>query len=958
MSSAAHLTPAWRPVFLHSVMFRNERTVRLEGDRVIDTRTGKHVKRTDGGEGFDEVVKLKFLRELAGEVIDLSVQGEPPAACTFVNGVVGQDGKGKIVAIHSIGDSSRATASDRASQQLRHFMAAENGTNTKKAEQKRYQHLVDLKNRGDPQLEATFYNEKDSKGFGVGQLLRIKDLACLPGEEIDLRKQGEVLSGEAVHGRVTNYVKMEKLRVLTLNWLDRILDAFFSDDSGGMRMAEEGAFLLLYELLTRCFQLDLPKGIKVEQEELATLFASFLTDKVPSADPRRVEGNQDEVLQAWRAALMPHLFGVLACNNKLCAAGTSPRLDAAKYDSMGLATETQVDAKSRMDQFKSKDARVTSANAVSIKKWCGTDGYSTLRRPLVRQGDKVQLRGKLIVHLSTATEIVRTDGGEVMGQGEVHGQTETVIGAGKEKYKVGCTMDLTKSASPPMVANFQNPPRSSDPQPALLELFEGMLEWLKEHAADGTLAWPQVKPPTSSADVKHQVSSSKGDEHGFFARRPAGMTLTDMSCKERPLQAPDFNRLLSILVEIDQQDLARGLDVDSRAIPVQSGHEKEVKRKPPHEKEVARKPLSMLKPDDLPLNMSTKPLEESFGRFTQVITEKSDNRRDNFGYDLEQHARVRKHLIAKGVLERYRKDIPKFYNLKDGSKNRLCVIDTQLDAAMEQLERSANSAQLSMAHCDEALGLVKRAQTGLAELQSALRDALNNGLNKVSNALQVLLSIANHTWRRENDSEDKKTERHLFELAKMGEQESEIDFAFMVKSLLSSNAQAEWKSVNPFIEQDVQEQLMLLVTTMLLHATLISQLKLLTLDCGKLARLMPVLSSEITQLRDTPAANSKVQIRSMMVTFKGIGKLADSIADQLQMERHSINPKRGVYDPRLVVFEFLRSIVLRKGQVDVSLNFLAALKDENLAKVDKGGEDAKDAIPLAMQMLMVSPSPP
>ena len=65
------------------------------------------------------------------------------------------------------------------------------------------------------------------------------------------------------------------------------------------------------------------------------------------------------------------------------------------------------------------------------------------------------------------------------------------------------------------------------------------------------------------------------------------------------------------------------------------------------------------------------------------------------------------------------------------------------------------------------------------------------------------------------------------------------------------------------------------------------------------------------------------------VTASGVINLADAIASGLHVNRHYVD-ETGRYDPRLLVFEFVRNVVLRKGQVDVVQGFSKALRDENL----------------------------
>ena len=82
----------------------------------------------------------------------------------------------------------------------------------------------------------------------------------------------------------------------------------------------------------------------------------------------------------------------------------------------------------------------------------------------------------------------------------------------------------------------------------------------------------------------------------------------------------------------------------------------------------------------------------------------------------------------------------------------------------------------------------------------------------------------------------------------------------------------------------------------------------------------------------------------------GVVNLADQIAAGLHVRRHYIDAD-GRYDPHFLVFEFVRNIVLREGQVDVVHGFMRALRPQNLAKVERG-EAGGDVQLLAQQILM------
>ena len=74
------------------------------------------------------------------------------------------------------------------------------------------------------------------------------------------------------------------------------------------------------------------------------------------------------------------------------------------------------------------------------------------------------------------------------------------------------------------------------------------------------------------------------------------------------------------------------------------------------------------------------------------------------------------------------------------------------------------------------------------------------------------------------------------------------------------------------------------------------------------------------------------------VSVRSVVNRADLLAGQLHVRKHSISAEY-TYDPRMLVFEFMRSITLRAQQVKLVDNFMHALKDEHLKAVEEGQTD-------------------
>ena len=207
----------------------------------------------------------------------------------------------------------------------------------------------------------------------------------------------------------------------------------------------------------------------------------------------------------------------------------------------------------------------------------------------------------------------------------------------------------------------------------------------------------------------------------------------------------------------------------------------------------------------------------------------------------------------------------------------------------------------------------------------------------------------------------------------------DINFAFMVSSLMSEEAKKEWLDMNPSMDVSVQSELMNLIATTLLLASSIQHTKLLELECSKLCpsassnscssiphpfslflsfppsarreRQLTKLEEQLTKIRETPEAPLDPMLS---VLAKGIVNFADSIASSLQAERHYFTKESAhdySFDPRLLVFEFIRSIILREKQIEVVTNFMASATPEN-AKLAENDPENEKCHKLAQQMLM------
>ncbi|KAL1495919.1 hypothetical protein AB1Y20_014561 [Prymnesium parvum] len=471
--------------------------------------------------------------------------------------------------------------------------------------------------------------------------------------------------------------------------------------------------------------------------------------------------------------------------------------------------------------------------------------------------------------------------------------------------------------------------KTSDEEDAKLPLgvlLEKLMEWLPQQRG---LKWPAyISPAVSTFPVSADVL-----ELGLFARRPIGVAVSDSACDLRKLERANLQVLQPTMTQL-------GIHYQETDLPL----------------DISRQPMKEL--------LAMKP---GFTEEEKVVNET----RASFGYNLENHRRVQTHIIAKSVVSRMQKDMAAFsFKEQNSTKLRVRDINKEFERLLGALCTSDQKNRL--ADCKKALGQIEKASQSLALLQAALGAGQQKELEQVSNAIVLLGRLANHCSVPSPDTpaphglpdsewRSKMLSRYHFSILHVGELDTDIDFTFIVQALLSRSAAEDWADINPFIDGDVQNELSKLAATMLLHASAISSFNLLIVETSKLQGMLASMRTSIDELQtavqETPgdkAVLGKIESKIKVAT-SGVVNLADSVASSLHVERHYIS-RDFTYDPRLLVFEFIRSLVLRRGQVEIAQDFILALRDDNIAAIADGAQAGDDGAVkihrLAVQVLM------
>ena len=448
------------------------------------------------------------------------------------------------------------------------------------------------------------------------------------------------------------------------------------------------------------------------------------------------------------------------------------------------------------------------------------------------------------------------------------------------------------SSNPDVVWRVRSLDADNDELEPLGRLLEKLMEWIRTD--DKEISWP-----TYASEPERRVNvDAKVDSRGLFARRHSGKRVTDSSCNSRRLEKPNAAALADAMKgRINKNALA----------------------------------------SDAPIRPLQKLLDQ--GKFT--VPERMNLRtRNKLGYDIESHERPLGHSHAMAVVKRIEKDINAYHEKKSQDKHRFPDIAKGFEDIMATLQGKAADAKAFKKASDAA----SKAKKAMGNLESTLREQQKQEMGLVSESIDILVQLANDVDMpnpNQTKSEALETDalaRYRFALFKLSGQEAAIDFNFLVMSLMSSKMTEEWCGVNPFIRESLHDDLQRLLVAVLLLASGIAHINQVMHECTKLQRMLQGL---IDKLDKSENANEAVL---------GIVNLADSVASSLHVVRHYVDVDRShVYDPRLLVFEFIRAVILRGGQVTLVQDFIIAL--DQMRHVDVSS-DATPQKNLAQQMLM------
>ena len=473
-----------------------------------------------------------------------------------------------------------------------------------------------------------------------------------------------------------------------------------------------------------------------------------------------------------------------------------------------------------------------------------------------------------VVHLASQRRVPRIDGG--LGDGQVVALKAGILERPGEVIKLR-EVGFPRPADEPI---FMNVPRENR---ALADLLDGIIVWLKERDDAGLVEWPPeaVPPRLPSFPVAEQIdlladSLQLMDEFE--------MTDEPTPSQLRVLEAADLKILRPIMEQL-------GLELEASQLPL-------VFQRWPLRDLLTRFFSQADTPALERADGTTASKAAGWQRFLEEESKPRSWAKEGFSYDLRRHKNFAQHPLVLSVVERLETDMKEFKQQQERSlRVRMRHIGGAFEGAMRNVAQVAEIADgmRRKAIVDRARVELAQAAETLKLLQTTLRKGHADWSTKLSNAIHLLLQVANHVSKDESsgsiadnavtDADEKARRRFRFLLLRATKQKRSIDFLFMAKSLLSATDAADWLQLNPFLQEEVQRELMKLLALTLLHCSTMSHLHVQMLESRRLANLIrdqQLLLDECAALHTEPwAAAADVSKCSATGAVVGVVSLGD-----------------------------------------------------------------------------------
>ena len=233
--------------------------------------------------------------------------------------------------------------------------------------------------------------------------------------------------------------------------------------------------------------------------------------------------------------------------------------------------------------------------------------------------------------------------------------------------------------------------------------------------------------------------------------------------------------------------------------------------------------------------------------------------------------------------------------------------------------------------------MAERACSIIHSLSQALVDLRIKDLNEVSKLVRMVLSLVNHINPRPPQAKPGQSvpesatadyrRRLAFLMSRHHGQEAKVGFELLITSLMSTEGDADLKRVNPFLSKMHLTTIKHLTVSLMLTVNRLGQTARSIIAARVLAGALKKKQAALEGGKAMPEEQNDFLSRKIALSAQAL--TAQLTAKRFFLTRLQSSPGApgGVeFDPRLLIFEFIHNVLLRKAQVQLIRQFQAAIK--------------------------------
>lgn len=329
-------------------------------------------------------------------------------------------------------------------------------------------------------------------------------------------------------------------------------------------------------------------------------------------------------------------------------------------------------------------------------------------------------------------------------------------------------------------------------------------------------------------------------------------------------------------------------------------------------------------------------------------------------FDVSTHA-ASKSYVAKGLLRRLGGDVAEFAELENEGNEAELVLMSEEELRAVCAEPNGPAHQAALRHLEE---LIKK-----------MRQLHRADVEYVNLAIPALLKLANGVDVTEATRAENRA-RLSFILCRLGRSEITLWFEYLVATTLASNSDRALRMANPFLSVAARAGVVDQAVALMLHTNRVGHTIRTINQALSLRNVLRKLAKDPSLALAPPPATpgpGALVMASARVTPHSLLLQANDLATLLATKRHYVRaavttPLPGTaaalaaggeevvsltYDPRFLVFEFTHNLVLRKSQVTLVDQFMAALNngDSMVTQMIMGAGKTTVVAPLLAMLL-------